>query len=347
MIPTPKQSGFIMPAEWERHSAVWLAWPYDETTFPKRLPAAEAVFVEVIKALYDSEKVKLLILDTEMEKHATKLLENTGVDLKKIDFIKTKFADVWTRDYGPVFLVNREKKSLAWTKWEYNGYGKGDDPYFAPVLIDNEVFNNLDLPGEKFETKIVLEGGAIDVNGKGLCLTTEQTLMNPNRNAKSKMDTEKYLADYLGIEKTIWLKEGLINDHTDGHIDEIARFVSANKILCAYEDNTEDENFKILDDNYQVLKNATDQNGKSFEIIKLPMPHMLYDDGIKAPVSYCNFYIANDIVLMSKFNDENDAKAQKIIQDCFPDRKVVAIDCREIIYGGGAIHCMTQQQPAV
>lgn len=348
MISTPKQLGFIMPAEWEKHSAVWLAWPYDETTFPERIPAAESVFVEMIKAIYESEKVKLLVLHNEMEKYATKLLEKAGVDIKKIDFITTKFADVWMRDYGPIFLINSEKKALAWTKWKYNGYGKADDPYFAPILVDNDVFNHLNLSGEKFQTDIALEGGAVDVNGKGVCLTTEQTLMNPNRNpTKSKMDMEQYLADYLGIEKTIWLKEGLVNDHTDGHIDEIARFVGPNKILCAYEDNPQDENFKILDDNYKVLTNSTNQNGKSFEIIKLPMPHMLYDDGTKAPVSYCNFYIANNVVLMSKFNDANDEKAQKIIQNCFPDRKVIAINCREIIYGGGAIHCMTLQEPAI
>ncbi len=348
MISTPKQSGFFMPAEWQKHSAVWLAWPYDETTFPDRIPAAEAVFVQMIKYIHKSETVKLLVLDHNMKNHVVALLEKVEVDIKKINFFETKFADVWTRDYGPIFLVHRSEKTLAWTKWKYNAYGKDKDPYFAPVLIDNDVFNNIDVPGKKFQSDIVLEGGAIDVNGEGICLTTEQTLMNPNRNReKSKGDIEKYLADYLGVEKTIWLKKGLINDHTDGHIDEIARFVGPNKILSAYEDDFKDENFKILDDNYQVLKNSTDQNGKPFEIIKLPMPHMLYDDGNKAPVSYCNFYIGNETVLMAKFNDPNDAKAEKIIQSCFSDRKVVAIDCSEVIYGGGAIHCMTQQEPAV
>src|SRR3989344_1216128 len=348
MSETPEQLGFIMPAEWEKHSAVWLAWPYDETTFPERIPMAEAVFVEMIKSVYESEAVKLLVLNDEMEARATILLERDGVDVKKIIFFRVKFADVWTRDYGPIFLVNRPEQALAWTKWKYNGYGKGDDPYFSPILIDNEVFNNISLPGKKFQPDMVLEGGAVDVNGEGMCLTTEQTLMKPNRNpAMSKTEIEKYLREYLGVEKVIWLKEGLTNDHTDGHIDEIARFVDKNKIICAYEDNTEDENFKILDDNYRILKNSTDQNGQSFEIIKLPMPHMLYDNGTKAPVSYCNFYIGNKVVLMGKFNDPNDEKAEQIIQGCFPDRKVIAINCREIIYGGGAIHCMTREEPAV
>jgi len=175
-------------------------------------------------------------------------------------------------------------------------------------------------------------------------LTTEQCLLKRNPNL-SKEEIEKIFAENIGINKVIWLKAGLVNDHTDGHIDEIARFVAPNKIVCAYEDNGEEENFKILDDNYQALKNATDVSGKSFEVIKLPMPHMVYDNGVKAPASYANFYIGNKVVLASIFNDPNDAKALEIIQSCFPDRKVIGIDCSEIIYGGGAIHCITQQEP--
>ena len=216
------------------------------------------------------------------------------------------------------------------------------------MMKDNEVFNILNPDGKKFIAKMILEGGSIEVNGAGVLLTTEQTLLNPNRNPDlNKKQIENYLSDYLGASKIIWLKKGLVNDHTDGHIDDVAKFVSSNKILCAYEDNVEDENFKILNDNYQILKNSTDQNGRPFELIKLPMPHMKYDDGLKAPVSYCNFYIGNSVILAPIFNDPNDAKALAIIQSCFPERKVVAIDCSEIIYGGGAIHCMTKQQPEI
>ncbi len=349
---TPKSLGFVMPAEWEKHSAVWLAWPYDETTFPKRMPIAEAVFVEMIKAIYKSEIVKLLVLNDKMKNRAGALLEKAGVDIEKINFIITKFADVWTRDYGPIFLVNRPKESLAWIKWEYNAYGKSRDPYFTPVLIDKDVFNNIILPGKKFTPGIVLEGGAIEVNGKGTLITTEQCLLNPNRNPKlDRQQIENYLNDYLGTSKIIWLKNGLVNDHTDGHIDDIAKFVNPTTILCSYEEDENDENFKILDDNYKTLEQTTDQDGKKFNLIKLPMPHMFYDDGEnhknqKAPVSYCNFYIGNNVVLAPKFNDPNDAKALKIIQSCFPNRKVVSINCSEIIYGGGTIHCMTQQEPA-
>jgi agmatine deiminase len=345
---TPTQQGFSMPAEWERHSAVWLAWPFDKTTFTQGIKNAENTFCEILKALEGSEPVNLIVLDGEMEKHVRDLLNSLEVNIRNITFYQVEFADVWTRDYGPIFVTNQKNNQIAWTKWKYNALGKGSDPYFAPLLIDDSVFNKIAIPYQKFEPNIVLEGGAIDVNGIGICLTTEQTLLNKNRNAdKSKYDMEKYLDEYLGVKKIIWLKQGLVNDHTDGHIDEVARFVGPNTIICAYEDDRQDENYKILDDNYQILKNATNTQGKAFDIIKLPMPHMNYNDGVKAPVSYCNFYIGNNIVLASVFNDKNDAKALQIIQNCFPKRKIVPIDCSNIIYGGGAVHCMTQQQPAV
>ena len=356
-----------MPAEWEPHSAIWLAWPYDETTFPGRVDKAEKVFVQMIQALYETETVELIVLDDSMQQRVSKLLELNGIDISKVNFHATDFADVWARDYGPTFITNSRTNEQAWIKWQYNAYGKSEDPYFGLVMKDNEVFFNLrkEIDKRMFEAGVVMEGGAIEVNGKGALLTTEQCLLNKNRNPNlDKTQTEKYLQDNLGVSKIIWLKEGLVNDHTDGHIDEIARFVSPNKIVCAYEDNVNDENFKILDANYQVLKNATDQDGKPFEVIKLPMPHMNYEAGHslhstgpqdpststtaeKASVSYTNFYIGNEVVLATTYNDPNDAKALEIIQSCFPERKVVGIDCSDIVYGGGAIHCMTQQQPTV
>lgn len=348
MAVTPKQLGFVMPAEWEKHSATWLAWPYDKTTFPKGIEGVEKTFCKIIKSLEGGERVELVVLDNQMQNRAENLLKNFGADLANVAFHRAVFVDVWVRDYGPIFLINREQKDLAWVKWEYNAYGKAEDLYFTDLLKDNKVFNILNPDGEKFIAKMILEGGSVEINGTGVLLTTEQCLLNPNRNKElDKQQIENYLQDYLGASKIIWLKKGLVNDHTDGHIDDVAKFVSPNKILCAYEDNIEDENFEILNNNYQVLKNSTDQNGKPFELIKLPMPHMKYDDGEKAPVSYCNFYIGNKVVLVPTFADKNDESAIEIIQSCFPDRKVVAIDCREIIYGGGAIHCMTQQQPKI
>jgi agmatine deiminase len=335
MNTTPKQLGLSMPAEWEIHSAVWLAWPFDQTTFPNRMDRVEKSYCKIFKALEKSERVELLVLNDDTKSSVEKKLQDYNIDLKQITFHVVNYADVWTRDFGPTFLNNND-----WVKWEYNAYGKSDDPYFTDLLKDNLVFNNLKTPGNKFSPGIVMEGGSIEVNGQGTVMTTEQCLLNPNRNPKlSKNEIEKYLKGYLGVEKIIWLKKGLINDHTDGHIDDVARFVAEDKILCTYEDDISDENYEILKSNFQILKK------EPFELITIPMPHMKYGDGTKAPVSYVNFYIANKVVLVPIFNDPNDEKALKIIQNCFPDRKVVGIDASDLIYGGGTIHCMTQQQP--
>ena len=317
-----------MPAEWEPHKAVWLAWPYDKTTFGSlnqkddkpdegRIKRVEETFNKIISALKGSEEVNLITKD------------------------QADYADVWTRDYMPSFVKGQNGKISA-VKWVYNAYGEK----FSELLRDNNVWKKLNINSDvkTVEPNITMEAGAIDVNGEGVLLTTEQCLLARNGDM-SKEKIENIFKEYLGVSKVIWLKNGLENDHTDGHIDELARFVAKNKIVCAYEDNTEEENFKTLDENYNILKNAADQDGKPFEIIKLPMPHMVYDNGVKAPVSYANFYISNKVVLVSTFNDANDAKAIEIIQSCFPDRKVIGIDCTDLIYGGGAIHCITQQEP--
>lgn len=357
MIETPSQLGFHMPAEWEEHSAVWLAWPYDTISFGSlnepegkmdkgRLKRVGKKVVEIIKAIHETEDVELLVLDEKVKSKVTKLLKADNINLAKVTFHITLYADVWLRDYGPMFINNSETREQAWVKWAYNAYGEK----FKGLLKDNEVFFNLRRAIDKrmFEPGLIMESGAIETNGQSLVLTTEQCLLNPNRNpGKTKKDYEKYFSDFLAIKKTIWLKQGLFNDHTDGHVDEVARFVSADTIVCAFEEDANDPNFKILEENYKILESATDLDGKPFKLIKLPMPHLVYNDGNKAPVSYANFYIGNEVVLACTFNDPNDAKALEIIQSCFPDRKVVGIDCSDVIYGGGAIHCMTQQQPEV
>lgn len=352
-----QQENFIMPAEWEKHSAVWLAWPHDTISFgslnepegrmdKNRLQRVEQKFVEIIKAIHTTEEVELLVLDEEMKNKVEEMLKAASVDLKKITFHITPYADVWLRDFGPMFISNPKTRELAWIKWAYNAYNNK----FPDLLKDNEVFFNLrkDIDRRMFEPGMVLEGGSIEVNGNGACITTEQCLLENNRNPGfDRKKIERYLKGYLGVNKTIWLKKGLLNDHTDGHIDNVAKFVSANKILCAYEENPEEKNYEILKANYEILASTTDHEGKSFEVIKLPMPHMDFNDGKRAPASYANAYIGNGIVLAETFNDPNDAKALEIIQACFLDRKIVPIDCTDIIYGGGAIHCMTQQQPLI
>ena len=340
-----------MPAEWEPHAAMWLAWPHDEIAFPGRVQKAENDIVKIIHAIHNSEHVELLVLNEAMKAKAQKKLADANVNLEKVNFRMVEYLGGWLRDCGGLWVKDQVGKLTLVDFW-FNTWGNKFPDLQIDSHLPEKISHWLNLP--LVEPQVIIEGGAIDINGAGLCLTTEQCLLNENRNlGKTKLDIEKYLGDYLGVQKTIWLFEGLVNDHTDGHIDELARFVGPNKILCAYEDDPNDENFAILKNNYETLSGATNLEGKPFEIVKLPMPHINFRDaavglvkGEKAPVSYANFYIGNGVVLASVFNDPNDEAALKIIQSCFPDRKVVGIDCSDIIYGGGAIHCMTQQQPA-
>ena len=313
-----------MPAEWEKHTATWLAWPYDPITFPNRVEKVEKVFATIIHHLQHNELINLLVLNKDMKQRATELLYS-----HKIIFHTVDYADVWIRDYGPIFLKNNS----ACVKWKYDAYGKK----FPDLLKDDKVFYKIKL-NSMLTPNIIMEGGAIEVNGHGTLITTEQCLLNRNPHL-NKQQIENYLKKYLGVTKIIWLKKGIINDHTDGHIDEIARFVNKNTILVAYEQYPNDPNFEILNNNFNILQN-------SFNLVKLPMPKINYDDGKRAPASYANFYIANKIVLVPQFNDKNDKIALDIIQSQFPKRKAIGIDCTDLIYGGGTIHCITQQQPA-
>jgi agmatine deiminase len=351
MKDTPLKLGYMMPAEWELHSAIWLAWPHDKISFPD-LEKTERDVTQIISAIYKYEKVNLLVLDQAMQDHTTEIIQKEGIDLSKINFLIVDYMDAWMRDCGPCFVKNTETGTLAWVKWDYNVYGGK----FPDLLIDNEIMYKLEdgINTPMFQPGIVMEGGAFEVNGEGVLITTEQCLLNSNRNPSLNKDQiEIYLKEYLGVTKILWLKQGLVGDHTDGHVDDIARFISKNKILVAFEENQDDENYQVLVDNYNTLSDATDQDGNKFELIKLPMAHIIYDEskpfekGGKAPASYTNFYIGNSVVLAPTYNDLNDAKALEIIQSCFPDRKVIGIDCTSIIYGGGAIHCMTQQEPII
>ncbi len=340
---------FLMPGEWEQHSATWLAWPNDDDYFEDKIDDIKNTYIKIISALHTGEIVKILVLNEEIEKEVKALLEKAEVDLNKIIFYQVGYLDVWVRDYGPTFV--RSVEGPAWIKWNYDGYGGK----FTELFSDNKVFLELagSVNGKMVETHVVLEGGAIDSNGAGSLLTTKECLLlNRNKNL-NKEDNSETLRKLIGAKNIIWLNKGLVNDHTDGHIDEVARFVSPIKILCAYTDDVNDENYARLNENYEILKNAVDQDGHKFEVVKLPLPHMNYEEGDKehhgqsAPVSYANFYIGNKVVLVSAFNDPNDEKAKEIIKSCFPGKEIIGIDCRNLIYGGGALHCITQQEPVL
>lgn len=337
---------FLMPAEWEKHHATWLAWPNDDDYFDVPIGKIEEVYLEIIFFLHKDELIKLVVLNEKEESRVKNLLEKNNIDLSRIIFFRTEYVDIWIRDYGPTFIKDGNK--IAWIKWHYDCYGGK----FPELSKDNSTFLNLKekIGLEMHDAGIDMEGGAIETNGIGTVLTTEECLILNRNGGKTKEEKESILIKTLGATNIIWLNKGLVNDHTDGHIDEVARFINPSKILCAYEDDTSEENHERLKKNFKILENSFDQNGNKFEIIKLPMPHMNYDDCEKhnsknAPVSYANFYIGNKTVLVSLFNDENDEKAMAIIESCFPDRNVVGIDCRDLIYGGGALHCITQQEP--
>lgn len=356
-MDTPRSLSYRMPGEWEQHAAIWLAWPHDRISFPN-LEKVEQTFVQIISAIHSTEQVELLVRDKVMKVRVEEMLAAAGVDISKNNFHFFDYADVWTRDTAPTFVVKstpffisplvggRMRGGMRAIKWKYNAYGNK----WPALLKDDNIgfFIAKALKTQILEPGIVMEGGSFDVNGAGSLLTTEQCLLNPNRNPKfSREQIENNLREYLGVRNIIWLKEGIAGDDTDGHVDDIARFVNQNIILAAYEDDEADENFSALKENYDILKSSKDEQGRPFNVIKLPMPKLTREDGSRLPASYANFYIGNGKVLVPTFGRKNDEKALQIIQKQFPDREVVDIDCRDMVHGFGAIHCATQQQPKV
>ncbi len=336
-----------MPAEWEPHEATWLVWPENHTTWPGGLlKKVEHIYLQMIRALLPGEKVNLLVKSRKAAGDVLKRLpEKTAAD--RLIFHEVKTVDTWIRDYGPVFVQGNGGK--AFTKWRFNAWGGK----YADLARDNGVVER--IPALKhvrrFDPGIIMEGGSIDMNGRGTCLTTEQCLLNPNRNPKlSRRDIEGYLERYLGARNVIWLKEGIEGDDTDGHVDDITRFTGPRTVLTAIESDPRDKNHEILEENLRILKEARDQDGKKFRILELPMPGRVGlgrgdTSADRLPASYANFYIGNAAVLVPIYSHKNDKLALKVLRDAFPGRKVVGIECTALVYGLGSIHCVTQQEP--
>jgi len=342
---TPSELGYSMPAEWEKHDAIWLSWPYDPATFPDRVKKAEETYVQIVKAIHESEYVNLFVKNDKMKKKVTNLFNQNKINLERIHYFQYNYADVWFRDYGPTFVIKGNKK-LAMIHWIFNSWGEK----YSELLKDNKIPKIIkrEMRLRCFEPNIVLEGGSIDVNGKGTLLTTEQCLLNKNRNPHlGKQGIEEILRDNLGVRHIIWLKEGIIGDDTDGHIDDIARFVDPTTIVCAYEEDKNDKNHAILKENYEVLIKSVDQDGNKLRIVKLPMPGFVGENEERLPASYTNFYIGNSVVLVPIFQHKNDEVALSIMQDLFPNRKVIGINCVDLVIGFGTIHCISQQQPSI
>jgi len=347
VLTPPTSLGYHMPAEWEKHEAIWLAWPHNPEDYPKNLENVHKTYLEIIKTVSNNEKVHILAKDNQVKINIEERLAMGKMEAKNIHIHIFNYADVWMRDYGPIFILNVGENKLAMIHWKFNAWGEKYEELKNDTNAPPFINKFLKIPC--FKPGIVLEGGSIDVNGKGTLLTTQQCLLNKNRNPTlSKEEIESYLMDYLGVSNIIWLIEGILGDDTDGHIDDIARFVNPTTVLCAYESNKNDANYFILKNNYEILSQSTDQDGRKLQIIKLPMPGEVFseDGASRLPASYANFYIGNGCVLVPFYGHENDIKALSIIQDLFPTRKAIGINCSELAHGLGAIHCISQQQPA-
>jgi agmatine deiminase len=340
---TPRNRGFHMPAEWEPHDAVWLSWPHNNTTFP-HISAVEEAYYEFILAVHTSERVELFVPTAVIHRKVRARLREAGADLDRVTLHTSDYSDVWIRDYGPTFLVNRTLAKTAIVHWDFNAWGGKYEDQIRDGRIPLTMNRRLSLP--IFTPGVVLEGGSIDVNGKGTVLTTRACLLNPNRNPDLSADQiENYLREYLGIEKVIWLNDGIVGDDTDGHIDDIARFVGPSTVVCAYETDIADANYPALHDNYEILRQSCDQSGKPLTVVKLPMPAPVMEGDERYPASYTNFYIGNSVVIVPVFKDPHDAEALRIIQNLLPDREVIGINARAMVEGFGTFHCGSQQQP--
>jgi agmatine deiminase len=342
---TPRELGYRMPAEWERHRATWLAWPENEETWPGRLEEVRRIWERMIALLAAREDICLLVRDAEREAAVAGRLRAAGARMERVSFYRIPTVDAWIRDYGPTFLVHPREKRLALCDWVFNAWGGKYPGYPEDERAAREIARSLGVP--VFAPDFVLEGGAIDVNGAGVCLTTEQCLLNPNRNpGMSKAEIERHLRDYLGVERVVWLAGGIAGDDTDGHVDDVARFVSASRVVCVLADDPADEDYEVLRENYDRLKGAADARGRALEVVALPTPGRLGHEGGRLPASYANFYIANGLVLVPTYGHANDAVALGLLADCFPGSEIVGIPCVPLVAGLGAIHCVTQQEPA-
>jgi agmatine deiminase len=351
---TPAALGYRMPAEWEPHAATWLSWPRREgISFPDSFDRVMPALRVMVEALIESEHVCINICNGAHQAQAREVLR--GLPMERISFHLVPTNEPWCRDHGPIFLTRDidpksaagpiRRGELAVVDWDYNAWGNKYPPFDLDEVAPTRVAEILDVP--VFYPGMILEGGAIDVNGAGSLLTTESCLLNKNRNPSlSRDEIEQRLRDYLGVRDVLWLGDGIAGDDTDGHIDDLARFVSEKTVITVVEENRDDENYEPLQENLARLQ-ATKIRGRAIEVITLPMPTRMMREGLRMPATYANFYIANACVLVPTFADHTDEAALSILRECFPNRRVLGIDCRELIWGLGAFHCLTQQQPAV
>src|SRR6478609_2407027 len=343
---TPKELGFHFPAEFARHSATWLSWPHKEESWPGKIETIFPVYAQFIKLVAEGEKVNINVADEAMKQKAIRYLGKVGADLKNFQFFFHPTNDAWCRDHGPAFLINPKTKKKMIVDWGYNAWGGKYPPFDLDDNIPTLVAQHYNIP--VVYPGIVMEGGSVDFNGKGTLLTTTSCLLNENRNPNlNQKQIEEHLYNYYGVENILWLGDGIVGDDTDGHIDDLTRFVNEDTVVTIIEENKSDINYSILQENLRDLKKLRLENGKQLNIVELPMPSAVEYDGMRLPASYANFYIANKYVIVPTFRDKNDDRALDILQRQFSTRKVIGLDSVDIIWGLGSFHCLSQQEPEV
>jgi len=345
-LATPFDLGFRMPAEWEPHEATWLAWPHNEETWPGKVREVEEVYLQMMEALIPHEKIYLLVNDELTRETVSRRLRERGVFEKNVVYFLLPTVDAWIRDYGPCFatLGAKGKRGIVGIKWVFNAWGGKYESLAKDDEAGDQIARQLEMPF--YRPGIILEGGSIDTNGEGTCLVTEQCLLNPNRNPHlSRFQVEGMLRDFLGFTHFIWLGEGIEGDDTDGHIDDITRFVNRTTVVTAVEKNSSDPNEASLRENLRRLREVYVPAGKNLEIVEIPMPDRVETSWGRLPASYLNFYLANGVVLVPTFGCIQDKVALGILQDLFPKRRVVGIRSETLVMGLGGIHCVTHEQP--
>lgn len=346
-VRTPAALGYRMPAEWEPHRATWLAWPHKEDSWPGKLTSVVPIWVEMVRWLVRGEEVHILVNDSAPAGAVRARLEEGHVPQERVHLHEVPTDDAWLRDSGPTFLTRPSAAGgdIGLVDWTYNAWGGKYPPWERDNLVPRRLAELLASP--RFEAGLVLEGGSIDVNGEGTLLTTESCLLHPNRNPTlDRADIESRLRDYLGVRHILWLGDGIAGDDTDGHVDDLARFVAPDTIVTVVEEDPADENYAPLKENWHRLSAMKDQSGRPLRIVPLPMPSPLYFEDTRLPASYANFYIANAVVLVPIFGDRRDGEALATLRALFPGRRVIGLNAVDLVWGLGAFHCITQQQPS-
>ncbi|MGB7844510.1 MAG: agmatine deiminase family protein [Candidatus Acidiferrum sp.] len=348
---TPEELGFRMPAEWEKHGATWLGWPHELTDWPGKFAPIPWAFAEMVRLLSQVERVFLLVEDREAETRARAVLKKAGATLEAVEFFRVATDRGWMRDSGPICVKNAAGE-VAYNNFVFNGWAKYKNhkkDAAAMCKANGRLKRRVFLPEYKGR-RVVLEGGSIDVNGKGTLLTTEECLQSKVQERNQGFTKEDYaevFRNYLGVTNVLWLGNGIEGDDTHGHVDDLTRFVNETTAVTIVEEDCGDANYAALQENLARLRGMKDQDGRPLQVETLPMPRPVFFNGQRLPASYANFYVANGLVIVPTFHDANDRVALNTLAKLFPEREVVGIHCRDLVLGLGALHCMTQQEPAV